>query len=431
MLCVKKIMSGELGLMFVALTVRLFLLWQDSQAWLGQRIEISTPVNQWMRIREGIALSENGLSPYSGDVFHETPLSLALFTTLYSLGQWAVGIFYIVIDFLVALCLARITALHQANELAAQSAERAGYGKGVEEILIKPDSSLPLFVAIVYLLNPYSILTCGSFSSISLTNLAVVMAVWMKLKGSDILSTLAVAIATYQSLYPVVLIFPFLLMSHKKSGIGGVFQHLSLVCSWGCLLLYLSFKMTGSWDFLFAVHGVILAVPDQTPNVGLFWYFFTETFEHFRVFFLCIFQINAFIYVIPLTIRFSHRPMFLCYVLLSLMALFKSYPCIGDLTVPLALLPLWSQTFRYLRYTLIVLVMFLVSSILCPVLWYLWIHAGSANANFFFSMTLTYSLAQIFLVADVIYSFMVYQYDLKHGLPRVDSHGRAVQLKLN
>ena len=28
------------------------------------------------------------------------------------------------------------------------------------------------------------------------------------------------------------------------------------------------------------------------------------------------------------------------------MALFKSYPCVGDLTVPLALLPLWSHTFR-------------------------------------------------------------------------------------
>lgn len=47
-----------------------------------------------------------------------------------------------------------------------------------------------------------------------------------------------------------------------------------------------------------------LGVPDQTPNLGLFWYFFTETFEHFRVFFLCVFQINAFIYVLPLTIRF-------------------------------------------------------------------------------------------------------------------------------
>ena len=39
--------------------------------------------------------------------------------------------------------------------------------------------------------------------------------------------------------------------------------------------------------------------------------------------------------------------------------------------------------------------MFLLSSALCPVLWYLWIHTGSANANFFFAMTLTYALAQV------------------------------------
>lgn len=48
-----------------------------------------------------------------------------------------------------------------------------------------------------------------------------------------------------------------------------------------------------------------------------------------------------------------------------------------------------------LRYTLVVLVMFLISTVLCPVLWFLWIHAGSANANFFFAMTITYALAQV------------------------------------
>ena len=48
-----------------------------------------------------------------------------------------------------------------------------------------------------------------------------------------------------------------------------------------------------------------------------------------------------------------------------------------------------------LRYTLVVVCMFLIFSILCPVLWYLWIHAGSANANFFFAITLTYALAQV------------------------------------
>ena len=45
-----------------------------------------------------------------------------------------------------------------------------------------------------------------------------------------------------------------------------------------------------------------LTIPDLTPNIGLFWYFFTEMFEHFREFFLWTFQINAFIYIIPLSI---------------------------------------------------------------------------------------------------------------------------------
>ncbi len=36
---------------------------------------------------------------------------------------------------------------------------------------------------------------------------------------------------------------------------------------------------------------------------------------------------------------------------------------------------------------------------------------------------------QIFLVADVMYSFLV-QYNLKHGLPRLDQLGKPVKLKL-
>ena len=107
-----------------------------------------------------------------------------------------------------------------------------------------------------------------------------------------------------------------------------------------------------------------LTVPDFTPNVGLFWYFFTEMFEHFRLFFLCVFQMNMFIHCIPLTIKFryisnhvfttapavifsySKHPMFLVYVFLSLISLFKSYPTVSDITVPLALLPLWTHIFR-------------------------------------------------------------------------------------
>ena len=83
-----------------------------------------------------------------------------------------------------------------------------------------------------------------------------------------------------------------------------------------------------------------------------------------------------------------------------------------------------------LRFTLITSGCVLVSSIAGPILWYLWIHVGSANANFFFSMTITYNIAQVFLLLDVVNSHMSYRYDLKHGLPRLDEQGKPVLLRL-
>lgn len=37
---------------------------------------------------------------------------------------------------------------------------------------------------------------------------------------------------------------------------------------------------------------ISLTVSDLTPNVGMWWYFFTEMFEHFRSFFLGVFQVR-------------------------------------------------------------------------------------------------------------------------------------------
>ena len=42
----------------------------------------------------------------------------------------------------------------------------------------------------------------------------------------------------------------------------------------------------------------------------------------------------------------SNQPILLAYVLLSIISLFKSYPAIADITIPLALLCMWSHLFR-------------------------------------------------------------------------------------
>jgi phosphatidylinositol glycan class U len=56
------------------------------------------------------------------------------------------------------------------------------------------------------------------------------------------------------------------------------------------------------------VYGFIFFAPDLTSNIGLFWYYFTEAFMHFRPFFIFVFQYHPVIYVMPLTIRFRSPP---------------------------------------------------------------------------------------------------------------------------
>ncbi len=157
-----------------------------------------------------------------------------------------------------------------------------------------------------------------------------------------------------------------------------------------------------------------LKVPDLTPNIGLFWYFFTEMFDHFHLFFTYVFQLNPFIYVVPLALRFDDNVPLLSFTLCTIMAIFKSYPSIGDVGFYLALLPLWNHLVpckcdknilpvaadlilsrSVFRHSFIVGCIFLVTSVLSPILWYLWIYTGSANANFFFATTLAFATAQV------------------------------------
>lgn len=59
---------------------------------------------------------------------------------------------------------------------------------------------------------------------------------------------------------------------------------------------------------------------------------------------------------------------------------------------------------------------FLVTSVLAPVVWYLWIYSGSANANFYFGVTLVFATAQIFLVTDLFFANIKRSFCLQHGM---------------
>ncbi|KAI3468790.1 hypothetical protein Pfo_025453 [Paulownia fortunei] len=46
-------------------------------------------------------------------------------------------------------------------------------------------------------------------------------------------------------------------------------------------------------------------------TVSLFWYFFAEVFNIFRIFFLIVFHVNILFMMLPLAIWLNHRPCFL------------------------------------------------------------------------------------------------------------------------
>lgn len=162
---------------------------------------------------------------------------------------------------------------------------------------------------------------------------------------------LALALAAYLSLYPALLFPPLLLLCYdqsraargaSESPLKFFLNHFSIFSASIAWFLYISYLLTGgSWEFLLSTYGVHLLLPDLTPNVGLWWYFFIEMFDSFREFFLGVFWLHLAGYVGALCIRVRKQPLFVITTLLGIFAIFKPYPSISDTSLYFSLFPLY------------------------------------------------------------------------------------------
>ena len=160
--------------------------------------------------------------------------------------------------------------------------------------------------------------------------------------------------AAYLSMHPILLFPPLLLLLYDARAMKTkttpnfwtftATHTVGLVVALGALLSASAF-MTGSWDFLGATYGVRLLLPDLTPNVGLWWYFFIEMFDSFREFFLGVFWLHAASYMPGLTIRLHKQPLFVACTLTGVFAIFTPYPSIADAALYLSLVPLFRHLF--------------------------------------------------------------------------------------
>ncbi|VDM83252.1 unnamed protein product [Strongylus vulgaris] len=188
-------------------------------------------------------------------------------------------------------------------------------------------------------LTPNVGLVCSTILSISVLHNLIAAAFVFYFSTGLLLPCLALlSFSSSLSLYPVVILASILLrfpsIHERLLAVAG------LTTGFGFIIV-MNWLLNGmNWSFIEDTYVFILKVDDLTPNVGLVWYFFTQVFEHFRVFYLAVFQINLLVYVVPLLLSLRKDAHLHLVVSLLLVAVFSSYPTLNDASVYLALLPM-------------------------------------------------------------------------------------------
>ncbi|XP_046751908.1 phosphatidylinositol glycan anchor biosynthesis class U protein [Diprion similis] len=433
----------------LAASIRLLLIYSEYQKIIADRVEVSTALNSWKKVTEGVYLREAGIDPYTGDLFHESPIGLVVFSYMqkYLSSCILCGIF--VFTDLATAWILGLTAYRYTTQLIATEQkdiqERKKQSNDTEVSALSSSMSIPassvtssaLLVPSAYLFNPYVVFNCVGLTTTVFTNFLLSVALHSMINKSRLCSCFTIAVLTLQGLYPITLMVPATIyLARNEEGksknipYGSIIKTIAMFISILTTLYYLSYKVSGSWSFLHSTIGFILTVPDLRPNIGLYWYFFTEMFEHFRWLFVASFQINVgLLYVAPLALRFRRDPMLLAFSYLAIAAIFKSYPCLGEVGFYMALLPMWKHLFPHMQQGFIVSCFLLSCTVFAPTVWHLWIYSRSANANFYFGVTLAFAIAQIFLVTDVLFASVKREFSLRHGLSR-EIHGNTGKLLL-
>jgi phosphatidylinositol glycan class U len=302
------------------LRLLVFLAFPNVSDFLGTQVEISTPISSFKRLQEGLFLYQHGLSPYGGGVFHQAPLLLVVFEMLPSAFVF------------VALDLLNAASLHTIADNLHISTPR----------FRKLDGTI---IAAAYLFNPFTVLSCLGKSTSIFTNTAIVQAVLNAQSGNAVRAMFSLAIGTYLSMYPGLLLPPVLLMilKNKNQTTSLPALLLSYLGALAALLSTTPVLTDGFLDFLSSCYGAQVTVTDLTPNVGLWWYFFIEIFDSFRDFFIGVFWLHLAGYVGGMTFRLQDQPLFVITSLLGLFAIFKPYPSIADVSLYLGFLPMYSH----------------------------------------------------------------------------------------
>ncbi|XP_066164268.1 uncharacterized protein [Oryza sativa Japonica Group] len=463
-------------------------------------------------VAEGYWLKQASMSPYSGSMYHGSPLLLSLLGPLTSAGHHVhvycrqiSCLIFVAVDFIAAMLIRatghrlNITRNRSLNSLElteAVSNSGASYIQNAEYVLLDADIIVlslltPLFylfyqcsiiqnscqiynikasrvhsydtvpavnisagdiASLIYLWNPWAIVTCVGSCTSPIENLMVVIMIYGACSRLAPLAAFGYVMSTHLTLYPAILIVPIILLlgygpdtppakvfrlkisSASKTEVPDndrfstsrdvqqfmwkpVFYFVLWMFFWSCYVLLLSSmilnKVDGLQEMFEKTYGFILTVKDLSPNIGVLWYFFAEVFDSFRSFFLIVINMNIVFMVLPLAIRLKHRPCFLAFVYTAIVAMLKSYPSVGDSALYLGLLGLFATELAEMKLTFFLFFGYIGVSLLSPVMHNLWIWRGTGNANFYFATGLAYTCIQTVLVVESVSSMIKHDRKLR------------------
>ncbi|KAH9936170.1 PIG-U-domain-containing protein [Fomitopsis serialis] len=355
---------------------------------------LSSPLTSYSRLQEGIYLFKHGIDPYSGSTFRHSPLLLSLFTTVIPLSEVTAPLLWTTSDAVAAWSLVHIWRARQNVSTTSRDS----------------------LIAALYLLNPYTFLPSLGLSTSSFENSLCLLSIMFACRKQASASLLTLAFLVQLSLPSILLLVPLLLLisssptSHLasphfiKTSVRRIAPLAGQFAVYTVLLSGAATLVCGNLTWLEKTWGASLTLPDLTPNPGLWWYFFTEMFDHFRPFFLMVFSVHLLIYVLPLCIKFQHDILYACFLILGILSIFKAYPTLSDPGLFLSMLSLFPETFPYLNHPIVTALLHLHAALLLPLFHYLWLTQGTGNANFFYASTLVFGMANGSALLDSIWA---------------------------
>ncbi|ULU11171.1 hypothetical protein L5515_001065 [Caenorhabditis briggsae] len=361
-----------------------------------ERVEFTSTVYSFERVKDGIAMLDDGLDPFETKNMHFLPLTLYVVRYLLKTSPVLLAPLWILLDISTAW-------------IAAQSAQKVW-----KSVHGRDDRNIGKLVFSLYAYNPIAIISTGILSLTVVQNF-VFAAIFFFLV-SDRPAVCALLIGAWSSFT----IFPFILISCLAfRANGSLFKFLSLVALSifsATTFFALNFLLNGnSLNFVEPTYTSILKFTSIQPNVGLYWYFFVQIFEHFRSFYTNSFVILYFFMPIPITIMIRRDPVLHFTIIGLLVSIFFPYPTLNQVSFVLAILPLLEEYKKHFRYTLLIGGAIITTIALMPVMWHMWMVSSSGNANFFFGATIVYNVALINLVMDMIFVYSRRQIDLEYS----------------